>query len=82
MIRVLGEGHDDELPAYDLCVVGSGPAGMTLVRELASSGLRVALLESGRRRPTAFGDALRARLEATGGHRFEWVDPGGVARLR
>lgn len=59
MIRELAESAADALPAYDLCVVGSGPAGMTLVRELADSGLRVALLESGRRRTTAAGDALR-----------------------
>ena len=31
----------------DVCVVGSGPAGLTLVRELTGRGLRVALLESG-----------------------------------
>ena len=31
----------------DVCVVGSGPAGVTLVRELSGSGLRILLLESG-----------------------------------
>lgn len=65
MIRDLSESFPDAFPDYDLCVVGSGPAGMTLVRELADSGLRVALLESGRRRPTAFGDRLR-RVETSG----------------
>jgi len=33
--------------AYDLCVCGSGPAGMTVAREAAAHGLRVLLLEAG-----------------------------------
>lgn len=32
---------------FDLCVCGSGPAGMTVAREAAARGLRVALLEAG-----------------------------------
>lgn len=32
---------------YDVCVCGSGPAGITVARELASSGKRVLLLEGG-----------------------------------
>ena len=31
----------------DLCIVGSGPAGMTLAMELAEAGLDIVLLESG-----------------------------------
>lgn len=31
----------------DLCIVGSGPAGATLAKELSSSSLRVTLIESG-----------------------------------
>ena len=48
-----------ELDDYDLCVVGTGPAGMTLVNELRDAGLRVAVLESGLLRTTAHGDRLR-----------------------
>jgi choline dehydrogenase-like flavoprotein len=44
---------------YDVCIVGAGPAGITLARELAGSGLRICLLESGRRKPTRRGDRLR-----------------------
>ncbi len=44
---------------YDLCIVGSGPAGMTLVNELASAGLRICVLESGLERTTKRGDELR-----------------------
>lgn len=44
---------------HDICIVGSGPAGMTLANELSSSSLRVCVLESGNRVPTPRGDALR-----------------------
>ncbi|MEV0294667.1 GMC family oxidoreductase [Nocardia sp. NPDC050710] len=37
---------DDELTA-DLCIVGSGPAGLTIAAELAHAPLRVLVLESG-----------------------------------
>jgi len=59
MIVDLHERRDAELLPADVVVVGSGPAGMTLVRELAGSGLRITVLESGRLRPTREGDALR-----------------------
>jgi choline dehydrogenase-like flavoprotein len=59
MILDLAESDAPELPEYDLCVVGTGPAGATVASELASSGLRLCVLESGRRRPTPRGDALR-----------------------
>ena len=36
-------------PAFDLCIVGSGPAGLTLALELAPLGLRIAVLEAGGR---------------------------------
>jgi len=37
-----------ELRMFDVCVVGSGPAGGILAKELAESGAKVALLEAGR----------------------------------
>ena len=42
----------------DIVVVGSGPAGSTLVRELAGSGIRVILLESESIERQAQADAL------------------------
>lgn len=54
-----------DLPEYDLCVVGTGPAGATVATELRSSGLKICVLESGRRKPTARGDALKD-LESRG----------------
>jgi len=62
MIVDLADDPRGELPAYDLCIVGSGPAGATLASELAGAGLKVCVLESGRRRPTRHGDELRRVL--------------------
>jgi choline dehydrogenase-like flavoprotein len=42
----------------DVCVVGSGPAGITLASEISRSGLRVALLESGEYKATAESQSL------------------------
>ncbi|MCQ8184408.1 GMC oxidoreductase [Parvularcula maris] len=38
---------DDLTDSYDLCVAGTGPAGMTVARKVASKGGRVLLLEAG-----------------------------------
>ena len=59
MIVDLHDQPDAELPDVDVCIVGTGPAGMTLARELAGSGLSVRVLESGRSRTTRHADALR-----------------------
>ena len=40
---------------YDVCIVGSGPAGCTLARRLSAEGKRVLILESG----VALTDSLR-----------------------
>lgn len=54
----------EEMPlrSYDLCIIGSGPAGMTVASELvrARKGVTLCVLESGGREPTAFADQLRA----------------------
>lgn len=67
----LADGAAPDLPEYDVCVVGTGPAGATVARELAHGPLRVCVLESGRRRPTARGDALLA-VESEGIHVKPW----------
>ncbi|MCK6448585.1 MAG: GMC family oxidoreductase [Planctomycetes bacterium] len=67
MIHDFAESDAPPRREYDLAIVGSGPAGMTLARELADSGLSFVVLESGRRKPTALGDRLR-RVESEGIH--------------
>ncbi len=59
MIIDLGKAQTDPLPVYDLCIVGSGPAGLTVANELAASGLRLCVLESGQLKFTKHGDTLR-----------------------
>ena len=59
MIRNLDKTAPGELPEYDLCIIGSGPAAGTLAAELASSGLAICVLESGLERVTRHGDQLR-----------------------
>jgi choline dehydrogenase-like flavoprotein len=56
----LADGVFDARPEYDLCIVGTGPAGATVAAELNGSGLAICLLESGRAVPTPRGDRLRA----------------------
>ena len=53
---------DRSILDYDLCIIGAGPAGLTLATELSRLPIRVCLLESG----TIAPDADAARLaEAT-----------------
>lgn len=41
------KAHEFAQGRFDACVVGSGPAGITVARKLAASGLSVALMEGG-----------------------------------
>jgi choline dehydrogenase-like flavoprotein len=49
LIDLTEPGQDVPTQTYDVCIIGAGPAGMTLARQLLGTGLRVALLESGGR---------------------------------
>lgn len=56
---MLSQGFDERpLGDYDLCVVGSGPAGLVLALEAARLGQRVLVLESGGVEPDAGQQAL------------------------
>jgi len=50
---------------YDICIVGSGPAGLTIANELANSNLRVCVLESGKNEKAKYADSLR-KVASTG----------------
>lgn len=63
----------DQLPAHnrawDVCIVGSGPVGMSMALECASLGQDVLLLESGGLNPSAhFDEASRASIAAESAH--------------
>lgn len=59
MIADLDDAASTPRPHYDVCIVGSGPAGATLACELAGSGLSIAVLESGKSARTRHADQLR-----------------------
>jgi len=59
---------DDALPEFlhcDVCIIGSGPAGITIARELSGTPLRVTLLESGGTERQEASDALN-EIESVG----------------
>lgn len=81
----------------DVCVVGAGPAGLTVAHELRDSGLEVLLLEAGPADPPARGvpvlstrnvglpyDPATARSAGVGGTSVLWdiETPVGVDRVR
>jgi choline dehydrogenase-like flavoprotein len=57
----------------DVCIVGSGPAGLTLARELGTQNLRVAVLESGTFEVATSATRSLAELESDG--KFVQVNP-------
>lgn len=55
----------DHVVSTDVCIVGSGPAGLTLARELAGGPLRVTVLESGSGEAEQTDAATRSQLTGT-----------------
>ena len=67
----------DDLLQFDVCIVGSGPAGITLAREISRAGLRVCLLESGGHKSAAKIQDLNAgAVDSTHGYRQEPLSEG------
>jgi choline dehydrogenase-like flavoprotein len=78
----------DNLLQFDVCIVGSGPAGITLAREISRAGLRVCLLESGGYKSSVkIQDLNVGAVDSTHGYREEplWQGRrrqfGGTANL-
>lgn len=67
-LRDLRAVGDDEFITCDVCVVGSGPAGATILQELTRAGVDVLLLESGGPSRQALADAL-SEIEDVGAPR-------------
>jgi choline dehydrogenase-like flavoprotein len=62
---------------FDVCIVGSGPAGMTLAREISRSGFRVCLLESGGYKPAEEAQNLCAgAVDSAHGYREQTLLEG------
>lgn len=58
----LPDGH---IVRTDVCVIGGGPAGLTLARELAGGSLDVAVLESGATDPEQTPAEIRTQIDGT-----------------
>ena len=58
----------------DICIIGTGPAGITIARELSGTSLRVTILESGRAERQDETDALN-EIESVGWPRVmdQWL---------
>ncbi|HEY7295303.1 MAG TPA: GMC family oxidoreductase [Dehalococcoidia bacterium] len=61
----------------DACIIGAGPAGLTLARALEREGVRVCLLESG-----GLGAERSAQSLSGGTVRGDWVEPLHETRVR
>ena len=78
----------------DLCIIGSGPAGMTLSNALFDGDLSMVVLESGDHGPTRFAESLNrgtvsgvlnkgpdeVRLRQVGGTANHWIVQAGGGR--
>jgi choline dehydrogenase-like flavoprotein len=67
----------DGLLQFDVCIVGSGPAGITLACELSRSGFCVCLLESGGHKPAEDTENLNAgAVDSIHGYREQTLREG------
>ena len=69
-------------PEADVCIVGAGPAGLTLAHELARTGVRVCLLESGGPTAGSPGRGLNGgEVDSPHGYRRETLSEGRSRQL-
>jgi choline dehydrogenase-like flavoprotein len=55
----LKEYREKLITGYDYCIIGTGPAGITLANELKSGDRKIALVESGLFKKSDYADKLR-----------------------
>jgi choline dehydrogenase-like flavoprotein len=58
MIECLDQLTDDLILEADVCIIGTGAAGLTMALELIPTGIRVVMLEAGELGPTEEGQTL------------------------
>lgn len=76
LVDIHRNGPDDFLQ-FDVCIVGSGPAGITVAREVSRAGLRVCLLESGGHKPSEEAQNLNAGMvDSAHGYQEQTVRDG------
>ncbi len=75
---------------YDICIIGSGPAGLTVANELRNTGLKICVLESGVLKKRQYADKLRdttstgisikdcSRERVVGGASSTWSGLSGI----
>lgn len=72
-LRDLREVAPDDPLEADICIVGTGPAGLTLAHELSAPNVRVVLLESGgREREPSSDDLNEVENVGTGRQHDQW----------
>ncbi|MCE0763101.1 GMC family oxidoreductase [Pseudonocardia kujensis] len=90
MLSDARELADDQQVEAEVCIVGAGPAGISIAREMIGNGARVVLLESGGRDPERHAQQLnraqsvgypihrphQSRVRAFGGTTRHWTRPG------
>ncbi len=64
-MAIINNTSKDVIDVYDVCIIGSGPAGMTLAYELVGSGKKVCVLESGSFKKQTYSDQLK-KVESVG----------------
>ena len=71
-----------DLARFDVCIVGSGPAGITVAREICCAGLSVCLVESGAHKCSGEIQALNAGVvDSADGYREETLREGRCRRF-
>ena len=77
-IEDVGDLAPGSVTDADVCIVGSGPAGLVLAEELAQEGRRIFVLESGNLSPRSDADALN-EIRSVGAPRV--LDQGWCATV-